>query len=234
MLIKIDNTKKMNNGPISMLVPALALKGEEPGLTTIYRIHQSVLPAGTKFSMHQHMDEDILTYLRSGKSKHTDSAGNSEILSPTKFMLMKAGSGFLHQEEKLETGAVLQILLRSAKKNAKPEVLFSDFKNAYSINQWRLIASPDPETKLRLSTDTWIYDIRITDLRYSFSLPEDPKLKFTYLLYVFEGSVTVNKEIILTTGESLYIKNEKINFEAHQLTDIVLFEVNTDGPYIIS
>ncbi|MEJ7677960.1 MAG: pirin family protein [Segetibacter sp.] len=54
--------------------------------------------------MHPHINDEILTYLRSGKVKHTDSEGFSEFIEPTRLMLMKAGKSFYHEEKVLIEG----------------------------------------------------------------------------------------------------------------------------------
>jgi quercetin 2,3-dioxygenase len=123
--------------------------------------------------MHPHINDDILTYLRSGKVEHKDSEDYIEFIEPTRLMLMKAGKSFFHEELVLEEGGTLealQIFMRPKEKDSKPEVIFSELDNAYSLNKWRLIASPTKDSKLQFSSDTWFYDMKLTD-KSVFHLP---------------------------------------------------------------
>lgn len=53
----------------------------------------------------------------------------------------------------------------------------------------------------------------------------------TMLFYVFDGEVQVNENIVLSNGESIIIKDEKIKFKASQTTDIVLFVTDENSTY---
>lgn len=57
----------------------------DTGFATIGRIdHAHILP-GTLIPMHPHIDEEILTYLRSGKINLLDSEGITETISKPKY-----------------------------------------------------------------------------------------------------------------------------------------------------
>jgi hypothetical protein len=53
----------------------------------------------------------------------------------------------------LEEGGTLealQIFMRPKEKDSKPEVTFYELDNAYSLNKWRLIASPTKDSTLHI------------------------------------------------------------------------------------
>ncbi|RKE47089.1 pirin family protein [Sphingobacterium detergens] len=231
MLKKIDNSKKSGNQHISILYPGLELTDHDTGYYTIGRIDQAHIHGGALIKMHPHVNDDILSYFRSGKVKHTDSEGFIEYITPTKLMLMKAGKLFYHEEAVLEEQEGLQIFIRPGEKDSKPEVIFQELEEVHSINEWRLIASPEKEkTSLTLSSQTWIYDMQITPGK-TFKLPQDVNEDYHCLLYVFQGSITVNGNIGLGKGESLFIKDENISFETSDRAELVLFVTNTKSPY---
>lgn len=231
MLKKIDNSKKMGNDHISILYPGMELTDNDTGYYTIGRIDQAHIKGATTIKMHPHVNDDILSYFRIGKVKHTDSEGFSEYITPNRLMLMKAGNLFYHEETMLEELEGLQIFIRPGKKDAKPEVIFEELDTVNSINHWRLIASPDfNKTKLQLSSATWIYDIQITSERI-FMLPEELSSEFAYLLYVFQGNAIVNNEINLDKGECLFIKDENIKFSTLDNAELVLFVTDTLSSY---
>src|SRR5690606_24917637 len=108
-------------------------------------------------------------------------------------------------------------------KDATPEVIFQELDEVHSVDQWRLIASPSKEkTKLQLSSQTWIYDMQATKGKV-FSLPEEAKTGFGYLLYVFQGRVTVNDAVELDKGESVWVQDENIRFSTDDYAELVLF-----------
>jgi hypothetical protein len=93
MITKIDNSSKIGKQVggfgIQILYPGTILNpAKDTGFGTIGRIdHASVMP-GTLIPMHPHRDDEILTYLRSGKVKHKDSEGVTDTISAGRMMLM--------------------------------------------------------------------------------------------------------------------------------------------------
>ncbi|MGE4345841.1 MAG: pirin family protein [Flavobacteriaceae bacterium] len=230
MVIKIDNSKKAGNSHISILYPGLYLSETDTGYYSIGRIDQANIGAGAVIKMHPHINDDILSYFRSGKVKHTDSEGFEEFITPGRLMLMKAGKIFHHEEAILESVEGLQIFIRPGQKDNQPEVIFDEPEEIYSENKWRLIASPNREkTKLQLSSDTHIYDMLLTS-GHTTVLPEEPQPDMHYLLYLFQGEATVN-DIQLSKGESLFVKDENISIATKDRAELVLFVTNTKAPY---
>ena len=231
MLKKIDNSKKKGNASISVLYPGLYLSDKDTGYYTIGRIDQARILPGTVIKMHPHINDDILSYFRKGKAKHTDSEGFTETITPSRLMLMKAGNIFYHEEAIVEELEGLQIFIRPKEKDAKPEVIFQELEEVHSLDNWRLIASADiNKTRLQLSSDTYIYDMQAGQGKV-FSLPENPREGYAYLLYVFQGSITVNGSIDLQKGESVFIRDENLEFKTDEYAELVLFVTNTAGAY---
>lgn len=233
MLKKIDNSSKVGNARISILYPGKALGTNDTGFASIGRIDQANLPAGAFVAMHPHVNDEIVSYFRSGKVKHTDSEGFSEFIEPNRLMLMKAGKSFFHEERILEENGTLeglQIFIRPKSKDLKPEVIFHELETVQSENEWRLLTSPSNETPLQFSSDTWIYDLKITNDSV-FKLPKLSTPDLTNLLYVFQGQVKINAEITLNKGESLLIKQEDVTITTDQTAELVLFTTDESSEY---
>ncbi len=231
MLKKIDNTIKQGNAHISILYPGLILTNDDTGFYSIGRIDHASINAGAVIKMHPHINDDILSYFRSGKVKHTDSEGFEEYITPGRLMLMKAGRMFQHEEAILEDVHGLQIFIRPGQQDNNPEVIFDELETIHSVNAWRLIASPDKtKSKLQLSSDTYISDAKLyggASLSYSL----DHKPNYAGILYVFQGTVKVNNDIILGAGESLYVWDESITLTTDTEAELVLFETNITSAY---
>ena len=105
----------------------------------------------------------------------------------------------------------------------KPEVVFWDILEVYSLDQWRLLAWPTNQTPLQFSSETWILDLKV-DEKLEFNLPDLPKPGLTGILYVFQGSAEINKEFQLGKGEDIVFDTSSIiHVKATHGTELVLF-----------
>jgi len=229
MLQKISNTMFVGHGPIKILYPGLAVSKTDTGIGSIGRIDHPEIHGNTVIKMHPHINDEILSYFRTGKAEHSDSEGFVKMIGKKTLMLMKAGSSFYHEEKIIGEGEPLeglQIFIRPGEKDLKPEVIFLDLETLHSENKWRLLASPEPETIFQFSSQTWLYDMKLLK-NTSMPLPQLPSDDLTCLLYVFNGKVEVNGDINLGKRESLVIKNEEIVIEAQdEDAELVLFVTN--------
>ena len=234
MIRKIENYEKTNyekgGFKIQVLFPGKNLKNNDTGLRTIGRIDHANLSSETLVPMHPHSDDEILTYLRRGQMKHKDSEGIVEVVSNKKLMMMNAGEVFHHEELCLEDEEGLEIFIRPEEKGLNPNIQFYDLPSIYSINVWRLIAGEGKETPLHIRSKTSIYDMRLESGKDTVS-PEMQEKDSTLLFYVFNGEVVINEDTVLTKGESVILKDEKIKCKAMQTTDIVLFVTDENSRY---
>lgn len=99
MIRKLDLSMKYGNSHIAVLYPGQPLGMGDSGIGSIGRIDQADIHGGTTIKMHPHINDEILSYFRTGKVVHTDSAGLTETLTRSKLMLMKAGRVFYHEEK---------------------------------------------------------------------------------------------------------------------------------------
>src|SRR5690554_3835276 len=225
MIHKLGIDKKVGNQKICILYPGRDLENEDTGLGTIGRIDHAKIPSGITIKMHLHVNDDILSYFRTGKAKHTDSENITAEVSRKKLMLMQAGEVFYHEEQIMEPLEGLQIFIRPQVKDDKPKVTFYDLNETDSIDQWRLLASKDNDTPLQFTSETWIYDIKV-DKKTQFTLPDYPQENLTALLYVFQGEIELNNSVKLVKEESVIIENEIVEINAKPNTELVLFYTN--------
>jgi hypothetical protein len=181
--------------------------------------------------MHPHKDDEILTYLRNGKVKHRDSESKNDVISNQRLMMMNAGASFFHEEQVLDEGGVLQglqVFIRPEISGLPSQVQFHQLPEIYSINKWRKIAGKGDDYPLQIRSHTWLMDLRLEKGAEIF-LPESPSENAAFLFYVFDGEISVNDNILLNTGESALIENERPTFRAVETSDIVLFMTQTDS-----
>ncbi len=202
----------------------------DTGLGTIGRIDHANIGGNVTIKMHPHINDDILSYFRTGYAMHIDSEGYQAKVSRNKLMLMKAGKIFHHEEHMPEPLEGLQIFIRPKIKDDIPEVSFRDLEETDSINEWRLLASPDSDSQLKFASETWIYDISLKQSN-EIGIPDFDKSKMTGLLYVFQGEVLLNANLSLTKGESIVFRDEDLKIQATGNSELVLFIMNENSTY---
>jgi redox-sensitive bicupin YhaK (pirin superfamily) len=230
MLTKINNTikygKQHGGFGIQILYPGLIRPPlNDSGFSTIGRIDHARITPGTLIPLHPHKNDEILTYLRSGKVNHLDSEKHIDVISNQRLMMMNAGANFYHEERVLAEGGVLeglQIFIRPETENLPPMVQFYQMPEVYSINLWRKIAGKGDDYPLQIRSNTWVMDLRLKKGE-EIVLPEAPSENCAFLFYVFDGEIMVNQATTLGTGESVLIETESPTFRADKTSDIVLF-----------
>lgn len=231
MIQKINSSQFLGHGPIKILYPGSAVSSTDTGIGSIGRIDHPEIDSNTVIKMHPHINDEILSYFRTGEAEHSDSEGFVKVIGGKTLMLMKAGKSFFHEEKIMgqqQTMEGLQIFIRPGKKDLNPEVVFLELENLHSENSWRIIGSPNPETEFQFSSQTWIYDMKL--LKGSTSeIPQLPKNGLTALLYVFQGSVQVNSSIDLKKKECIVFKDEPVSIQASEDAELVLFFTDEQG-----
>ncbi len=104
-------------------------------------IDHAMMNKGLTVKMHEHVNDEIFSYVWSGTSYHKDSDGFEVPVTPGKLMMMNAGSGFQH-EETVKEGEVemLQIFVRPYESNLEPMIQFHD--KPIDQRDWYLMAGP--------------------------------------------------------------------------------------------
>jgi redox-sensitive bicupin YhaK (pirin superfamily) len=236
MITKIDNTikygKQLGGFGIQILYPGLTRPHfKDSGFSTIGRIDHARITPGTLIPMHPHKDDEILTYLRSGKVKHLDSEGYTNVISNQRLMMMNAGARYEHEERVLEEGGVLeglQIFIRPETAGLPPKVQFYELPEIYSKNLWRKIAGKGDDYPIQVRSNTWLMDLHL-ETGEAISLPGAPAENCTFLFYVFDGKIKIDKTIDLEAGESALVEMETPAFRATKTSDILLFITQTTG-----
>jgi redox-sensitive bicupin YhaK (pirin superfamily) len=115
----------------------------DPAFGPLSVVDHANLDVGTLVHMHEHTNDEILTYLWRGTMVHEDSGGYKVALSPNKLMMMNAGRGFWHEESTPETPvAALQIFIRPLEADLAAGVQFFDRPAPISTGHWHLIGGP--------------------------------------------------------------------------------------------
>ena len=216
---------------ISRIFPGLSLKGSnDRGFGPLGAFDYATLEPGVTVPMHEHRNDEIISYMRKGTMHHKDTSGLRLPISPTQFVAMSAGSSIYHEESVPTNGEsveILQIFVRPHTINLPPNVQQHSFEQSVSTNQWRNFVGPEKsDAPLKVRNDVCIYDTHLE--KASLLLPEQSE--YDGLLYVFHGKVLVSDEE-LTEGDSmLFIEERGVQVQTDTSADLVYFQINKAAP----
>ncbi|MET4208790.1 pirin family protein [Bradyrhizobium sp. LA2.1] len=224
-----------SHGPFQLrrIHPGISLdQRDDAGFGGLGVIDHARLHPGLVVRMHEHRNDEIISYMRSGRMLHTDSSGRSEVISSDRLMVMNAGRGF-HHEEKVDGDdqiEMLQIFVRPETADAEPNVQFVELDEAARKDKWRLLTGPegsDVSTFVRQAI--YLYDIHLPAGR-STELPSKPG--FDRWLYVFRGSIVADGHKA-DKHTALMFAGDRASprLEASEDADLIVFLVDRDSRY---
>lgn len=233
-MVSPETHQQRAHGPFQLrrIRPGITLGRSDPGFGGLGTIDHAKLQPGLVVRMHEHRNDEIISYMRAGQMKHTDSAGHSEVLSSHRLMVMNAGHGFSHEEEVVGRDRIemLQIFVRPEMAEMKPEVQFVELTEAERNGQWRLLTGPvgsDAPTFVR--QQVYLYDRHLA-AGETVILPA--REGFDRWFYVFDGNVTAGKQDVdkftaLMVGDS----EQQFEVTANVASDVVVFLVDRNAAY---
>ncbi len=233
-------TVSQNQGPfrIHFNFPGQTLSDhDDHGYGPLATVVESFLDPGTVIPMHQHRNEEIISWVPAGVMRHDDRQGNKLVTDADHLMVMNAGSGFWHAEKTDERDPplrMLQIFVRPHSLELTPEIQHMPVPDS-SAGQWRLLFGPedgdgdgDGDAPLWVRNDVRFFDCRL-EAGNSVSLPSHDDWD-TYL-YVFEGAVTVGDEEVGYTETALVTDDPgSVPVGATEDSLLVAFCINPEAP----
>ncbi|ARF12810.1 pirin family protein [Sporosarcina ureae] len=190
-------------------------------------IDHAVMKKGLTINMHQHKNDEILSYISSGIMHHRDSAGFEASIARGKLMLMNAGAGFWHEEKVKEDDVqMLQIFIRPNETDLSPEI---QFHNKLVDNEdWYVMVGPKgSEAPLYVRQHVYILDAH-PSAGEVVDVPAYTGL--TPFLYVMNGEITMQHLTIGKQEAITDVVNPLPPFIANEDTTIVLFFVDLNAP----
>lgn len=238
MITQLDPTTHTQRaqGPfrIRRMHPGLMLGNPaDGGFGGLGLIDRAELLPGLKVAMHEHRNDEIISYLREGTMIHRDSTGATEEVRPNRLMVMNAGHGFSHEETIPGPANVhmLQIFVRPSAFDLTPVVQFVDLEQTYSLNAWRRLTGPEGSgAPTTVRQQLYLHDARL-ETNESLTLPGQAGVD--RWLYVFSGAVTLGQERALAPHDAVAITQDEVGLTVTATTtsDIVLFEIDRQAPF---
>ncbi|CAM4240211.1 pirin family protein [Lederbergia lenta] len=152
-------------------------------------IDHAVMKKGLTIKMHEHVNDEIFSYVWAGTSYHKDSAGFEAPIAPGKLMIMNAGFSFWHEEKVKEDHVeMLQIFIRPEETDLIPNIQFHH--KPTDNRDWYLMVGPESSgAPLHVRQNIYILDAHPNE---GDQLQVPVYKRFTPFLYVLNGKLQVN------------------------------------------
>jgi redox-sensitive bicupin YhaK (pirin superfamily) len=202
---------------------------DDHGYGPLATVVESFMDPGTLIRMHQHRNEEIVSWVPEGVMRHDDRQGNELVTDSEHLLVMNAGSGFWHAEETLAEDPplrMLQIFVRPHSLDLDPDIQHEPIPDA-TAGGWRHLFGPeggDAPLSVRNAVDC--FDFRL-DADATVTLPSRPGWD-TYL-YVFEGAVTVGDASVGYTESALVTGDGDVPVTAAEGSLLVAFSLDPDA-----
>lgn len=228
VVLRASRRRSFGRGPfqIARVFPGLPLKNpDDHGLGPLGIFDHGYLSPGLLVEMHEHRNDEIFSYIRSGTLIHEDTTGAKLPLDSTHLCMMNSGSGISHEESIPNDGEsveMLQIFIRPSEADLPPQFQYHELAQSKSPNKWRRLAAPDESALFQVRNQVWISDCALTTA--SVDVAPDDRYQ---LVYVFSGSAE-SDECELEAGDALLMgQGSGAKLNAYQgECQLVLFQVD--------
>ena len=202
---------------------------DDHGYGPLSTVVESFMDPGTRIRMHQHREEEIISWVPAGVMRHDDRQDNELVTDDGTLLVMNAGSGFWHAEETLADDPplrMLQIFVRPHSLGLDPDIQHGPIPDPAG-NEWRHLFGPEGgDAPFYVRNEVDCYDCRLDD-GATTTLPTRSD-RDTYL-YVFDGAVEVGDESPAAT-ESALVTGDDVSLTAEEDATLVAFVLDPDAP----
>ena len=211
--------------------PGRAVPGhDDHGYGPLATVVESFMDPETLIRMHQHRDEEIVSWVPDGVMRHDDREGNELVTDPEHLLVMNAGSGFWHAEETLADDPplrMLQIFVRPHTLGLDPGIQHEPIPDPVA-NEWRRLFGPDgTDAPVYVRNAVDFHDCRL-DAGATTTLPS--RSGWDTYCYVFEGAVEIGGKSVGYTESALVTGDGDVPVTATEDSIVVAFVLDPDAP----
>ncbi len=203
---------------------------DDHGYGPLATVVESFMDPGTLIRMHQHRNEEIISWVPEGVMRHDDRQGNELVTDANHLLVMNAGSGFWHAEETLSDDPplrMLQIFVRPHSLHLEPGIQHEPIPDS-AVGEWRHLFGPEgTEAPLHVRNAVEFDDCRLATGETT-TLPS--RSGWHTYLYVFEGAVDVEDVSVGYTESALVADDRTLSVTAREDSSVVAFVVDPDAP----
>jgi redox-sensitive bicupin YhaK (pirin superfamily) len=203
---------------------------DDHGYGPLATVVESFMDPGTLIRMHQHKNEEIVSWVPEGVMRHDDRQGNELVTDPEHLLVMNAGSGFWHAEETLADDPplrMLQIFVRPHSLDLEPDIQHEPIPDPVP-NEWRSLFGPeDGDAPLSVRNRVAFSDCRL-EAGATTTLPT--RAGWDTYCYAFEGGVEIGDEPVGYTESALVTGERDATVTASEDSILVAFVIDPDAP----
>ena len=189
-------------------------------------MNEDVVAPGQGFGTHPHENMEIVTYVLEGALEHRDSMGNGEVLRPSEFQRMSAGTGITHSEfnpSPTQPVHLYQIWLFPQQDGIEPSYEQKRFDEVERHNRLRLVASPDAaEGSLLIHQDARIF---LSSLDADKQVTHELAPGRHAWLQVLRGQVSLNGQALQTSDGAAVSNETALEVKASDVAEVMLFDL---------
>jgi redox-sensitive bicupin YhaK (pirin superfamily) len=196
---------------------------------TLRVFNDDSLVPGVAWPMHPHKDIEGLTYVVEGTFRHADNLGGEyKILPAGSVQRMSLGSGSWHSEQNAsdtEPMRFIQMWIMPRERGLEPSVEQKVFTKEDRIGRLLQVISSEGGDAVLVHQDAGVY---VSSLPAGTSISHKFEEGTGGYLYLIEGAIRLNGEI-LHTGDAAKIQDEpEIALEAEEPSELVMVQVRLD------
>lgn len=213
---------------------------EDHGYGPLSTVVESFMDPGTLIPMHQHRNEEIISWVPAGVMRHDDGEGNRLVTDPETLLIMNAGRGFSHSEETAADDPplrMLQIFVRPHSLDLEPGIQHEPLPDPVA-NEWRHVFAPAGTGHLlTVRNAVHCFDLRL-DAGESVALPDGRRSDasatdspdWDVYFYVFDGEIETAGTTLGRAESGLWTGGETPTLTATEDAIVVAFRLDPDAP----
>ncbi len=228
---RTDQVHDMGGFIVHINTPGRLVPGSnDHGYGPLASVIESILHPGRLIKMHEHRNDEIISWVPVGVMRHDDETVGELITDGDHLMVMNAGRSFWHSEQTLASDPhlrMLQIFVRPHALDLEPKIQHGPIA-ATPENTWRHLFGPEGETAAPffVRNDVDFFDIRLS-AGARVELPQrdgwDP------FFYVFTGAVEADGRRFAEGEQGLRPGGGRIEIAVMEPTVMVAFLINPEA-----
>ncbi len=192
----------------------------------LHTFNDDVVKPSGGFGLHPHVNMEIISVMLAGKMNHKDNMGYSEVVEKDWVQIMSAGTGLKHEEHNIGDDDVqfLQIWIEPKLQNIAPRYQKRFFAKEDRKNRLQTIISNEEGTEHCWINQNAKLGLGWLEKGQSLNYDLNQQNKALYV-FVLEGSLEVNGQIIERRDAIGIWETSRINFTAEQEAEFIVIEV---------
>lgn len=193
---------------------------------------ESSLVPGRVIAMHEHRNDEIISWVPEGVMRHDDLTGRALVMDTNHLVVINAGRSFWHSDKTLPTDPhlrMLQVMVRPHTADLEPNIQHGPVP-PWMPNVWRHLFGPEGGSApffVRNVVDS--FDIRLTE-GARVALPEIAGRDVYF--YVFTGNVEAGGKSFGEAEQGLLLGGGSLELEAKAASVVVAFLTDPKAPVV--